>query len=127
LEAKKEYLAYLEEANKPAPEPTDVSNLSGRVTFRMPKTLRSRVLERADFEGVSINQLLNEAVTRYVDYKDVRDMLASVQDDTRTLMENWLSKLYLVNIEDIPEDYEQEVPTSYILNEDDDNSYPQLS
>ena len=39
------------------PEPTPVPEYSGRMLVRMPKTLHQRLIERAEVEGVSANQL----------------------------------------------------------------------
>ncbi len=39
------------------PEPSAASEYSGKVLVRMPKTLHKRLIERAEAEGVSANQL----------------------------------------------------------------------
>jgi antitoxin HicB len=39
------------------PEPTSVPEYSGKVLVRMPKSLHRRLIERAEDEGVSANQL----------------------------------------------------------------------
>lgn len=64
--AKNAYLAYLKEMKKPYPKALNLDKLSGRVTFRMSKSLHKKVVERAEIENVSINQLINEAVNAYV-------------------------------------------------------------
>ena len=48
--------AALEEG-EPIAEPTVVPEYSGRVLVRMPKTLHRQLIERAEAEGVSANQL----------------------------------------------------------------------
>jgi antitoxin HicB len=48
--------AALEEG-EPIAEPTVVPEYSGRVLVRMPKTLHRQLIERAEAEGVSTNQL----------------------------------------------------------------------
>ena len=53
-------LGWLEsvlERGLPVPEPTPVPEYSGRLLVRMPKTLHQRLIERAEVEGVSANQL----------------------------------------------------------------------
>jgi|tagenome__1003787_1003787.scaffolds.fasta_scaffold20592683_1 antitoxin HicB len=53
-------LAWLEsviERGLPIPEPTAVPEYSGKVLVRMPKSLHRRLIERAELEGVSANQL----------------------------------------------------------------------
>jgi antitoxin HicB len=41
----------------PVPEPTLIPDYSGKLLVRMPKTLHRRLIERAELEGVSANQL----------------------------------------------------------------------
>jgi predicted HicB family RNase H-like nuclease len=42
---------------EPVPEPTLIPDYSGKLLVRMPKTLHQRLIERAELEGVSANQL----------------------------------------------------------------------
>ena len=44
-------------AGEAVPEPTAIPEYSGRVLVRMPKTLHQQLIERAEAEGVSANQL----------------------------------------------------------------------
>jgi antitoxin HicB len=41
----------------PVPEPTPEPEYSGKLLVRMPKTLHRQLIERAEVEGVSANQL----------------------------------------------------------------------
>jgi antitoxin HicB len=53
-------LAWLEsvlERGLPIPEPSVRPEYSGKVLVRMPKSLHRRLIERAEIEGVSANQL----------------------------------------------------------------------
>jgi antitoxin HicB len=53
-------LGWLEsvlERGLPVPEPTPIPEYSGKMLVRMPKTLHRRLIERAEIEGVSANQL----------------------------------------------------------------------
>ena len=45
------------EDGETVPEPTSVPEYSGKVLVRMPKSLHRRLIERAQDEGVSANQL----------------------------------------------------------------------
>ena len=45
------------EDGETVPEPTSVPEYSGKVLVRMPKSLHRRLIERAEDEGVSANQL----------------------------------------------------------------------
>ena len=51
------WLTVALEDGDPIPEPTPVPEYSGRMLVRMPKTLHRRLIERAEVEGVSANQL----------------------------------------------------------------------
>jgi antitoxin HicB len=51
------WLTVALEDGLPIPEPTPVPEYSGRLLVRMPKTLHQRLIERAEVEGVSANQL----------------------------------------------------------------------
>jgi antitoxin HicB len=42
---------------QPIPEPSPIQEYNGKVLVRMPKTLHRRLIERAEDEGVSANQL----------------------------------------------------------------------
>jgi predicted RNase H-like HicB family nuclease len=48
------------------PEPIDPEKSSGRLTFRIPPSLHYRAQLRAQLEGVSLNRLLSDAVSRYL-------------------------------------------------------------
>jgi antitoxin HicB len=58
LKAKDEWLEIAFEAGYKIPEPAVKLETTGRQTVRMPKSLHARVLERAEEEGVSQNQLI---------------------------------------------------------------------
>jgi antitoxin HicB len=51
------WLTVALEDGLPVPEPTPVPAYSGKMLIRMPKTLHQRLIERAELEGVSANQL----------------------------------------------------------------------
>jgi antitoxin HicB len=51
------WIGALLEDGQPIPEPTSGHEYSGRLLVRMPKTLHRRLIERAEDEGVSANQL----------------------------------------------------------------------
>ena len=65
-------ISFLEEEgmNVPSPAVVDLEAApSGRITLRMSKTMHKMVLVVAEEEGVSINSLLNEAVSLYLGQK----------------------------------------------------------
>lgn len=61
---------YLESVGEPVPSPSlysaEEEEVSGRVTFRMPKSLHRAVIRKAEEEGVSINTFLVSAVSKAV-------------------------------------------------------------
>ncbi len=56
-EAMEGWLISVLERGLPVPEPSVVPEYSGKLLVRMPKTLHKRLIERAEDEGVSANQL----------------------------------------------------------------------
>lgn len=54
------------EAGHDIPEPIDPEQFSGRTQLRIPPSLHYRAHLRAELEGVSLNRLLSDAVSRYV-------------------------------------------------------------
>ena len=62
-------IAYREEEGMIIPSPQIVpldSGATGRITLRMSKSLHLQVAALADYEGVSINSFINEAIVWYV-------------------------------------------------------------
>lgn len=57
--------AALEEGNM-IPEPSSGHEYNGRLLVRMPKTLHRRLIERAEDEGVSANQLAVTLLAKYL-------------------------------------------------------------
>ena len=55
-EAMAAWLTVALESGAPIPEPTPEPAYSGRFLLRVPKTLHRRLAERAELEGVSLNQ-----------------------------------------------------------------------
>ena len=88
---KKIYLSFLTENNMTIPlpkKPKEPSKLSGRLTFRMSKTLHKKVLERAGFEEVSVNQIIYEAVTAYIEREKTIDCVKSILTDLKVDYQN---------------------------------------
>ncbi len=57
-EAKRVWMEARIEAGLPIPEPVAEARYSGRLLIRAPKSLHQRLAERAQREGVSLNQLV---------------------------------------------------------------------
>ena len=66
----------------PPPEPRQLSEHSGKLLVRMPKSLHGRLVQRADAEGVSLNTLvvtlLSEAVGLYTGLSRVDRVITRV-------------------------------------------------
>jgi antitoxin HicB len=56
-EAMELWLIVALELGEPIPDPTPIPEYSGRMLIRMPKTLHRQLIERAEVEGISANQL----------------------------------------------------------------------
>ena len=52
------YLQYLKEKDEDIPQPSEISDCSGRIALRLPKSMHRRLVMKADEECVSLNQLL---------------------------------------------------------------------
>lgn len=60
------FIKTCEEKGIPLPEPQIVSEYSGQTRLRLPKSLHCQAAQIAEIEGVSLNQLIVEAITRLV-------------------------------------------------------------
>lgn len=71
------YLEELQELGKPIPQPVNNNNYSGKFTVRISKTQHKKLSEYAENEGVSINQIVAEAIAQRVTMpsKQVNDLL----------------------------------------------------
>jgi hypothetical protein len=60
----------LEETHKPFPIPAANENdVSGKITLRMSKSTHRKLINRSEEEGISLNQLINEALIVYIERK----------------------------------------------------------
>lgn len=69
---KKEWIRSALEEGWEVPEPAPPIEVSGRLTFRPPKTIHKRLIERAGEEGVSLNQLLTTYAVQGLDCTDAK-------------------------------------------------------
>ncbi len=70
-DAKREWFSYMLKNGYDIPEPTD-EIYSGKFTLRVPKTLHKQLAERADKEGVSLNQLAMSLLSYQSGKEDLR-------------------------------------------------------
>ena len=73
------FLQFCADNNIEIPEPSSHEDFeySGKVTLRMPKSLHRLVDERAKEEGVSINLLLNNAISGYIASSNTKDAIVN--------------------------------------------------
>ena len=68
LDAIETSILALQAEKKKVPEPCneiEAENFSGRVTLRLPKTLHASLAQFAEYEGISLNQLLVSALSDF--------------------------------------------------------------
>lgn len=64
--------AWIEDAleqGHPIPEPRSIETHSGRFVVRLPKSLHRQLADTAEAEGVSLNTLVNVALSEYIGHK----------------------------------------------------------
>lgn len=66
-DAKKGWIGDALEHGHSIPEPRNLEGYSGKVNLRMPKTLHRDLARRAKEEGVSLNQVMLNALSRSVE------------------------------------------------------------
>lgn len=57
-------LAAMRDHQRPLPPPDAVSDYSGNIRLRLPRTLHAELARRADIEGVSLNALMVSMLSR---------------------------------------------------------------
>jgi antitoxin HicB len=90
LKVKDEWLSANYDAGWEIPEPSVREETTGRVTFRMPKYLHRKVIERADEEGVSLNQIVLSFVAQGIERSATEDQFKKLierQDETIKLLQ----------------------------------------
>jgi antitoxin HicB len=73
IEVKNEWLETALESGWNIPEPAIPSKSTGRVTLRIPKYVHERIIERADREGVSLNQLILSYISEGIERSTAKE------------------------------------------------------
>ena len=84
LRAKDEWLEVALEAGYEIHVPSQRLETTGRQTVRMPKSLHARLIERAEEEGVSQNQLILSYIAKGIERAEAEDSykkIAKTQDE----------------------------------------------
>lgn len=95
---KKEWIKSALEEGWEVPEPAPQIEASGRLTFRPPKSIHQRIIERAKTEGVSINQLVTAFVVQGLERVDAKEAIKKAADEqiSRTVTSVDASEWYTV-------------------------------
>ncbi len=94
---KKEWIKSALEEGWEISEPSPQIEVSGRLTFRPPKSIHQRIIERAEAEGVSINQLVTTFVVQGLERADAKEVIKKAADEqisrciTPTAVSEWYS------------------------------------
>jgi antitoxin HicB len=78
LKIKDEWLEATYAAGWEVPEPSEPVETTGRVTLRLPKYLHQKIIERADAEGVSQNQLILSFLAQCLEKAGTEDSFAKI-------------------------------------------------
>lgn len=81
LIVKNEWLNAAYEAGWTILEPVAPSEMSGRVTLRLPKSIHERLVDRAEMEGVSLNQLILTYVTAGLEKAVLNNEISQLQQE----------------------------------------------
>jgi len=77
LTVKNEWLQAAQEAGWTIPEPSKPLTTSGRITLRIPKYLHEKLINRAEEEGTSLNQLILSFVAEGLERTNPEDVLGN--------------------------------------------------
>ena len=80
LKIKDEWLEATYAAGWEVPEPSEALETNGRVTLRLPKYLHQKVIERAEEEGVSQNQLILSFIAQGLEKAGTEDSLTKIAE-----------------------------------------------
>lgn len=80
LKVKDEWLEVAVESGYDIPLPVEKPETTGRQTVRMPKSLHAQVIERAEEEGVSQNQLILTFIAEGLRRAESRDLSGKMRD-----------------------------------------------
>lgn len=82
------WVSVVLESGQDIPEPIDPESFSGTLTLRIPPSLHYLAGLRAQLEGVSLNRLLSDAISRYLGDLPRQGRYPSTQPDIRGVAES---------------------------------------
>ena len=86
LKIKDEWLEATYDAGWEVPEPSEAPETTGRVTLRLPKYLHQKIIERADVEGVSQNQLILTFLSQCLEKAGAEDSFTKIAEKQEEMM-----------------------------------------
>lgn len=84
LKVKDEWLKAASEAGWDIPKPVEQAAVSGRTTLRLPKYIHQKLLETAQSEGVSLNQLVLTYIAEGLERISAKHYLEKILEKHRT-------------------------------------------
>lgn len=85
------YIAEMQDLGKDIPEPIRELNYSGKLTFRLSKSMHKKATECAEREGVSLNAFIAEAVSEKVGNTSLNYVLSKLD----VAVERFTAAIYL--------------------------------
>lgn len=87
------------ESGYPIPEPANYDGASGKIALRISRRLHKSAAERADIEGVSLNQLISVALSSYLGQIDgVVRCIRTLKSDISTMVDNLVTLHEVTNV-----------------------------
>ncbi len=77
-QVKRTWISALLESGYQIPEPRDNVEFSGRILLRCPSSLHKALVEMAALEGTSLNQLLIQAASQLLGFKQAKNIAKSM-------------------------------------------------
>ena len=86
LKVKDEWLSAAKEAGWDIPKPVAQVEVSGRTTLRLPKHTHKKLLDTAQSEGVSLNQLVLTYIAEGLERTSAKDYLERIMEKQNTTL-----------------------------------------
>jgi len=85
----------------PAPKVFQESNVSGRVTLRLPKSVHANCIQRAEEEGVSLNSYILTCITSYRSVQEASFKTSIFEDLKKSVMALTIPRSHLQLLEHV--------------------------
>lgn len=119
LKVKDQWLEATHAAGWEIPESTTTPNTTGRITTRLPKFLHQKLVDRAEAEGVSLNQLILTFIAQGLEKasgdESINKIIACLKDEIRAISESMQSSSLEQQLATYNKNYLQNVTTAGLL------------